>query len=130
MTAQLENIMLDYGLRQMSSAQVLSICANANEPTTYALASTTALLGFVNLGSSGIWQVANLGSPANGRSIASVTITTGTITTTGTAGWWACYDSSGGSGTLYAHGTLQATQAVTSGNTFSLSAFTITIPAH
>jgi hypothetical protein len=127
MTAQLENVVLDFGLRQMSSAQVLSV--TAAEPTTYALASTTQLLGFVNLGSSGVWAVANLGSPANGRSIASVAITTGTITTTGTANWWACYDSSA-SGTLYAHGTLSAAQSVTTGNTFSLASFTITIPAH
>ena len=127
MTIQLENYVLDFGLRAMSSAQLLSVCGA--EPTTYALASTTNLLGFVNLGSSGVWQVANLGSPANGRSIASVSITTGTITTTGTANWWACYDSSA-SGTLFCHGTLSAAQAVTTGNTFSLTSFTLTIPAH
>jgi len=50
---------------------------------------------------------------------------TGSITGTGTATHYAI---SNGSDTLYATGSLSASQAVTSGNTFTLAAFTIAIP--
>ena len=84
----------------------LDICSA--EPTTYA-------------------QV-NTGAPANGatdgRRVIVPAITAGTVTGTGTAAFWALTN---GSDTLYATGSLSASQVVTNGNTFSLDAVSITI---
>jgi hypothetical protein len=59
--------------------------------------------------------------------VASVPITDGTITVTGTATGWAVVDSV--AQRLLANGDLAASQAVTSGKTFSLGSFAIRIPA-
>jgi hypothetical protein len=56
----------------------------------------------------------------------SVAITDGTITTSGTASWWAAC----GTASLHAHGRLSSAQVVTATNTFVLSSFDIRIPAY
>jgi hypothetical protein len=66
-----------------------------------------------------------LASP-NGRLITSAAITDGTVTTSGTAAWWAATDET--NSRLLAHGSLSATQVVTAGNTFTLGSFTIRLP--
>ena len=95
----------------------LDICSA--EPTTYAQATSTLTLGN---------DTVNTGAPTNGatdgRRVIVPAITAGTVTGTGTAAFWALTN---GSNTLYATGSLSASQAVTNGNTFSLDAVSITI---
>lgn len=95
----------------------LDICSA--EPTTYAQATSTLTLGndTVNTG-------ATQDGATDGRRVIVPAITSGTITGTGTATHWALTN---GTDTLLATGSLTASQAVTSGNTFSLDAISITI---
>lgn len=60
----------------------------------------------------------------DGRRVIVPAITDGTVTGSGTATHWALSD---GSAVLIACGPLSASQAVTSGNTFTLDAISITI---
>lgn len=60
----------------------------------------------------------------DGRRVIVPAITDGTVTGTGTATHWALSD---GSAVLIACGPLSASQSVTSGNTFTLDAISITI---
>lgn len=60
----------------------------------------------------------------DGRRVIVPAITDGTVTATGTATHWALSD---GSAVLIACGPLTASQSVTSGNTFTLDAISITI---
>lgn len=70
----------------------------------------------------------NTGAPANGspdgRAVTVPAITAGSVTGTGTATHWALTN---GTDTVIASGSLTASQAVTSGNTFTLDAITITL---
>jgi hypothetical protein len=122
MPPSLEDTVLDLGLNVLDTLPThVNICST--EPTTYIQATTTYLLGFKSFAAGSVFGAPQAGTP-NGRKVASVAITDGTITTNGTAGWWAITAPS----TLYAHGSLSATQAVTSGNTFTLASFEIRIP--
>ena len=112
---------LDAALQVLTSeVNRLDICSS--EPTTYTQATSTYTLG--NKTSP------TVGSPAdaspNGRKVTVSAITNGTVTGTGTAGYWALVDTS--NSRLLAAGPLSATQAVTSGNTFMLTAFDVRIP--
>lgn len=124
MAAQLEVIAIDGGLTGLHNL-VTTITVCSSEPTTFAQANATYLLGFNSFGASNAF-----GSPATSstslRAVTSGAITAGTITTSGTANWWAAIDQTNSS--LYAHGSLSASQVVTAGNTFSLAAFNISIP--
>lgn len=95
----------------------IDICSS--EPTTYTEATSTFTLGN---------DTVNTGAPQNGatdgRRVIVPAITSGTVTGTGTAAFWALTN---GSTTLYATGSLSSSQAVTTGNTFSLDAISITI---
>lgn len=95
----------------------IDICSS--EPTTYAEATSTFTLGN---------DTVNTGAPENGatdgRRVIVPAITSGTVTGTGTAAFWALTN---GSTTLYATGSLSSSQVVTTGNTFSLDAISITI---
>ena len=95
----------------------IDICST--EPTTYTEATSTYTLGN---------DTVNTGAPENGatdgRRVIVPAITAGTVSGTGTAAFWALTD---GASVLYATGALSASQAVTSGNTFSLDAVSITI---
>lgn len=122
MVSQLEDTILDSGLTILDTlTSHIFICQG--EPTTYALASTTNLLGQKSWGAGAAFGAPAAGSP-NGRKVTSIAITDGTITTTGTASWWAAC----GTASLHAHGLLSAAQAVTATNTFTLAAFDIRIP--
>jgi hypothetical protein len=127
MVASLESRILDFGLNELDTlATHVMICAA--EPTVYSLCSVGAAN---SLGNKAFGAGAAFGVPSdhsvNGRFVASTAITDGTIATTGTAGWWAVIDSP--NARLHAHQSLSATQAVTAGNTFTLSSFTIRIPS-
>lgn len=112
---------LDFGLNVLDTeANRLDICSS--EPATYAAATTTASLG--NRTSLAI------GAPAarspSGRRVTVAAISDGTVTGTGTATHWAVVDTV--NSRLLATGALASSQAVTSGNTFTLAAFDIGIP--
>ena len=96
----------------------IDICYT-QEPTTYTEATSTYTCGndTVNTG------VTEAGA-TDGRRVIVPAITAGSVTATQTAGWWALTN---GSSVLIAAGALSATQAVTSGNTFTLDAISITI---
>jgi hypothetical protein len=123
MVASLEDRVLDLGLNVLD-AETTTISVCSSEPTTIAIAATSGLLGFKSGAAGAMFGAPSAGAP-NGRQVASVAISDGTITTSGTASWWAAY----AAGTLHAHGTLSGSQVVTAGNTFTLASFTIKIPA-
>lgn len=103
-----------------TEANRLDICSQ--EPTTYAEATSTYTLGNK--------LALSVGAPEdlspNGRKVVVATITDGSVTGTNTATHWAITDT--GNSRLLASGALSASQAVTSGNTFTLGAFDIGIP--
>lgn len=123
MAASIEAPVLDGGLAVLDTLTSF-ISVTSSEPTTIAIAATSGLLGFKNWGAGNAFNSPVDNPPLPGRSVASVAISDGTITTSGTASWWAAY----AAGTLHAHGTLSGAQVVTSGNTFTLASFTIKIP--
>lgn len=110
----------DSGLSYISTnANRLDICST--EPTTYTQATSTYTLG--NKTS------LSVGSPTNhtpdGRKVVVSAITDGTVSASGTASHWAITKTS--TSTLIATGSLTSSQAVTSGNTFTLDAINIAI---
>ena len=126
MVAQLETIALNSGLNQLHT-NVTHITVCSGEPTTYALATGASLLGYNSFGAGNAFGVPSTTSTSLWTT-SSAAVTAGTITTTGTANWWAAVDETNSS--LYAHGSLSASQVVTAGNTFSLASFNISIPQH
>jgi hypothetical protein len=124
MAASLEDRVLDLGLNVLD-AEATHVTVCNTEPTTYAQATTTFLLGFKSFAAGSVFGAPAAGSP-NGRKVSSVAITDGTITTSGTANWWAISDNT--NSRFLAHGSLAAAQVVTSGNTFTLATFDIRIP--
>lgn len=119
--ATLNDRVLDNGLSILQSeGDRVDICSS--EPTTYSAATSSASLG--NTTSITISAPANA-SP-NGRKVTLSAITGASVTATGTATHYAITDVS--ESRLLATGSLSASQAVTSGNTFSLTASDIRIP--
>ena len=121
----LNDRVLDNGLSALSSeVNALHICSQ--EPATYAAATSTH-----SLGSKATPTVAAPSARTpNGRKVTIAAIVSGApgaIDATGTASHWALVDT--GNSRLLAAGALSASQAVTDGNTFTLSAFDIGIPA-
>lgn len=115
----LNPIVLDSGLSTLTTnADRIDICGT--EPTTYAQASSTYTLGN---------SAVTTGSPGartpSGRKVTVGAVSSGTVTASGTANYWALTD---GSSTLYAVGAITSPQAVTSGNNFTLTAIDIGIP--
>lgn len=111
----------DNGLTILDTeANRLDICSQ--EPTTYTEATSTYTLGnktSLSIGAPG-------DATPNGRKVTVAAITDGTVTTTATASNWAITDTV--NSRLLATGGLSSSQAVTSGNTFTLGAFDIRIP--
>lgn len=96
----------------------IDICSS--EPTTYAQATSTLTLG----NKTGLNTGATEAGATDGRRVIVPAITDGSVTATGTASHWALTD---GTSVLLATGTLSASQAVTSGNDFTLDAISLTI---
>ncbi len=115
----------DAGLNALDTEATHIYVCSAN-PTTHTEATSTYALGNKNFGAG-----AAFGAPANaspdGRKVSSVAITDGSVTATGTASHFAVTDSV--NSRLLLSGSLSATQAVTSGNTFSLPSFDFRFPA-
>ena len=97
----------------------IDICYT-QEPTTYAEATSTYTCGNKTGLNTGITEA----GATDGRRVIVPAITDGSVSATQTAGWWALTD---GAAVLIAAGALSSTQAVTSGNTFTLDAISITI---
>jgi hypothetical protein len=113
---------LDSGLSYLTSnGDQVDICSQ--EPTTYTEATSTYSLGEKTS--------ATVGSPQNGdtsgRKVTIAAITDGDVTATDTATHWALSKTTA-TAELLATQSLAASQAVTSGNTFSLGAIDIEIP--
>jgi len=119
--ATLADRVFDNGLTVLDTeANRLDICSTA--PTTYTEATSTYTLG--NKTS------LSIGAPADrsggGREVTVAAFTDGSVTGTGTAAYYAIVDTT--NSRLLATGSLSSSQAVTSGNTFSISSFKIGIP--
>jgi hypothetical protein len=119
--ATLADRVFDNGLTVLDTeANRLDICST--EPTTYTQATTTYTLG--NKTS------LSIGAPADrsggGRDVTVASFTDGSVTGSGTAAYYAITDTT--NSRLLATGSLSSSQAVTSGNTFSISSFKIGIP--
>lgn len=96
----------------------IDICSQ--EPVSYAEATSTYTLG----NKTGLNTGATQDGATDGRRVIVPAITDGSVTGTGTATHWALTD---GTSVLIATGALSASQAVTSGNTFTLDAISLTI---
>ncbi|MBL4781779.1 MAG: hypothetical protein JKX92_06010 [Porticoccaceae bacterium] len=88
-------------------------------PTNYAEAT-----GANELGTDGVTTGGTVEGAVDGRRVIVPAITAGTVSATGTAGYWALTD---GTGVFVASGTLTPSQEVTSGNTFTLDAISLTV---
>ena len=120
MTTLGDNV-FDSGLDYVdANASHVYICSQ--EPATYAEAITTYALG----NKSGLTISAPADRAGGGREITVSAIAAGTVTATGTASHFAVVYATGSE--LLATKALAAPQVVTSGNTWTLTAFTIGIP--
>jgi hypothetical protein len=118
--AFLSDNILDSGLDYLdTNGSRLDICSA--EPTTYAEATSTNTLG----NKTSIAIVAPSDRTGGGRECVVSAITDGSVTGTDTATHFAITD---GSSELLATGALSSSQAVTSGNTFTLTEFAVGIP--
>lgn len=113
----------DAGLATLDTeANRIDICSQ--EPTTFGQATTG---GTYSLGNE---TTISISAPADrtggGREVTVSAIAAGDVTNTGTATHFAVTDTT--NSRLLATGALSASQAVTSGNTFSLTSFKIGIP--
>jgi len=119
--ATLNNRVFDNGLSVLDT-EANKILVTSQEATTYTEANATYALG----NSTSL----SIGAPddrsGGGREVTVAAISDGSVTGTGTATHFAIVDTS--NSRLLATGSLTASQAVTSGNTFTLGAFTIGIP--
>lgn len=96
----------------------IDICSQ--EPLNYTEATSTYTLGNKTGLNTGVTQ----DGATDGRRVIVPAITDGSVTGTNTATHWALTD---GAAILVATGALSASQGVTSGNTFTLDAISITI---
>ncbi len=119
--AFLNDAVLDFGVNYIDVETDKLHIGEGSIPTTYS-GVTTSTLG--NKASPTVSAPAD--GVSNGRRVTVSAITDGSVTGTGTAAWWALVDEA--ATTLIAANSLAATQAVTSGNTFTLTAFDVTIP--
>lgn len=117
----LHDDVFDSGLSVLDTlVENLYICSTL--PTTFAEASSTYKLGTK--------ATPTVSAPSDrtggGRKVTVSAITDGTVSANGTAGFYALTDDSASK--LLAQGDLASTQVVTSGNTFTLTAFDVGIP--
>lgn len=114
-----DNVLDNLSSLASATSRRVDICQTA-EPTNYTEATSTNTVG----NKTGLTMTALGDGATDGRRVQTPAITDGSVTGTATAGWWALTDATS---VLHAAGALSATQAVTSGNTFSLDAISITI---
>lgn len=119
--ATLNDRVFDNGLTVLDT-EANAIHITSAEATTYAAATSTLTLGNSTSLSIGAPQDRTGG----GREVVVAAINDGSVTGTGTATHYAIVDTV--NSRLLATGSLTASQAVTSGNTFTLSSVSIGIP--
>lgn len=119
--ATLGDRVFDNGLTVLDT-EANKILITSAEATTYTQANSTFALGNST--------TLSIGAPADrsggGRQVTIAAVTDGAVTATGTATHYAIVDTV--NSRLLATGSLTASQAVTSGNTFTLTSTTIGIP--
>ena len=119
--ATINDRVLDNGLTILDlEASRVDICSQ--EPASYAEATSTYTLG----NETSISISAPADASPNGRKVTLAAVSGASVTGTGTATHYAISDTS--NSRLLATGSLSASQVVTSGNTFSLTASDIRIP--
>lgn len=119
--ATINDRVLDNGLTILDlEANRVDICSQ--EPASYAEATSTYTLG----NETSISISAPADASPNGRKVTLAAVSGASVTGTGTATHYAISDT--GNSRLLATGSLSASQVVTSGNTFSLTASDIRIP--
>ncbi len=119
--ALLADAVFDSGLSYLTTnVTTLHIVSGASDPTSYAAAISASL------GSSAVTVGAASDRVGGGRKVTVPAITAGTVSATGTATRYALVKTA--TSELLAVGSLSASQAVTSGNTFTLTTFDIGIP--
>lgn len=119
--ATLNDRVFDNGLTVLDT-EANAIHVTSQEATTYTSATSTHTLG----NSTSLSIAAPSDRTGGGRKVTVAAITDGSVTGTGTATHYAIVDTS--NTRLLATGALTASQAVTSGNTFTLATFDIGIP--
>jgi|TARA_R110001632_G_scaffold63469_1_gene151707 hypothetical protein len=119
--ATLDNRVFDNGLTVLDT-EANKILITSQEATTFTEANATYALGDSTSLSFGAPQNRSGG----GREVVAAAITDGSVTGTGTATHYAIVDTT--NSRLLATSTLTPSQSVTTGNTFSLSSFSIGIP--
>lgn len=119
--AFLNDRVFDNGLTVLDT-EADKITITSQEVTTYTEGNATYALGEAT----GISISAPADRTGGGRKVTVSAVTSGSVTATGTATHYAILDTV--NSRLLATGSLTASQAVTSGNTFSLSSFDIGIP--
>lgn len=120
----LSDYILDNGLTKLDSeADKILVCSQ--DPTTYTEANSTYAVGNKTFSAGGAFGAPAARAP-NGRKCASTSFTDGSVTVTATGTKWAVVDTA--NTRLVVNGSLAASQAFTSGNTFSLPSFDVGIP--
>jgi hypothetical protein len=119
MTAYINTGVIDSGLTAIQAAAAKIYITYTQQPTTYTEASSTYACANSAPGAGSLMTGPAAGT-SNGRKLTCTAISSGSVTATQTAGW---YGITGASSLLYYANSLSATQALTSGNTFSLAAF-------
>lgn len=119
--ATISDRVFDNGLTVLDT-EANAIHITSQEATDYTDATSTSTLGNSTSLSIGAPQDRSGG----GREVVVAAITDGSVTATGTATHYAIVDTS--NSRLLATGALTASQAVTSGNTFTLTSVAIGIP--
>ena len=116
--AYISDLVFDSGLSYATTnGTKINICSA--EPVNF------AGIAAVDLGNDTVVIPSPEAGAVSGRRVVVPAITAGTVTATNTASFWALSD---GTTTLVASGTITTPQVVTSGNTFTLDAISITIP--
>ena len=116
---------LDNGLAALKAA-ASHVYINSSEPATYTAATSTVALGNKNWGAGAVYPAAIAAGTPSGRKLTSAAITDGAVTGTGTASHYSVVSLA--STRLEVAQALSASQAVTSGNPFTLTAADVRLP--
>ena len=126
MAAYLNDTVLDSGLTYLKTNADKIYINYTQQATTYTEATSTYACGNKNFGAGAVFPAAIAAGSPSGRKVTTAAVTDGSVTASQTAGWWSIVYSGGTA--LLAANTLSSSQAVTSGNTFTLAAFDIRLP--
>lgn len=116
---------LDNGLAALKAAAD-KVYINSSEPATYTAATSTAALGNKNFGAGAVYPGAIAAGSPSGRKLTSAAVADGSVTANGTATHNSIVTS--GSSRLEVAQALAASQVVSSGNVFTLTAQDIRLP--